>query len=272
MQPGDGPSRPSDNSSSVFDLPDIALSEVDFLEYLFRRARELDALEPIFPGMVFYNVPAYLMKNLWPEKLEQWKKDPELMGFAANESGWKGKLDNLQSRFNTFNRKVTLHKNFVMHGRYSIALCAAIDEQELNTSEVALCWISLQDPEIELIKRDDPASTFAYANQTFSHYRMEGQINLKKDDFKLIPASSYRRFGPVFMMREVTGLGAIALGLLAANGIQLEARQYIQQAGTNRQNGRPRKEDLLLARQYISRLCQEVSSRHALWDRMNSLP
>ncbi len=272
MHPGEEPLKNSSNpSSSSFPVPDISLSETEFLRDLYDRARQSGALDPLFPGMVFYNVPGYLMKNLWPEKLEKWKKKPALMGFAANESGWKGKLDALQSTLEPDTGLVSLNKNFVMEGD-SIALCAVKRMGHKDPSEIALCWIPLPSPGITLTAREDSESRFEYEGETFLHYRMSGQITLPPNETLLIPAARYRRLGPVFMLREITGLGAIALGILAHHGIALDAESYFRDCGNNRASGRPRKEDLIQAREFIARLCENVAARHPLWDRMNSLP
>ncbi|MCB1171285.1 MAG: hypothetical protein KDK25_13155, partial [Leptospiraceae bacterium] len=88
----------------------------------------------------------------------------------------------------------------------------------------------------------------------------------------------YRRLAPQFMMREITGLGAIALGLLlnkntgqtAEKALEAELESYCAEVGEARQKGRPGKRNLKWAGEIISRLCQKDSQIHPLWHRLNS--
>ncbi len=269
MQPGEDPLQ-DHSSRDSFWIPDLSMTEDQFLHELYSRAREFGVLDPLFPGMVLYNVPGHLMRNLWPEKLEQWKKKPVLMGFAANESGWKGKLDALQSRLDPNSGHATLQKNFVMQGSQCIALSSVPTAEAQSSSNVALCWVPLQDKGLQLAERTDAESRFEFGGETFLHYRMSGEVTLANQDFRIVSSSVYRRFGPVFMLREVTGLGAIALGILEHHGISVPSEKYLSECAQNRSQGRPKKSDLIQAQEFIGRLCESVPQRHPLWDRMKA--
>lgn len=290
MHSGEAPSR------EVFPIFDPDLKETEFLSLLSQKAMETGRLDPLFPGMVTYNVTLHLLSHLWPAKLREWKSKPKIMGFAANESGGKIQLSSLRSWYDPSGQKAYLDKAFVMQGPELIALCRIHDEQDNsgNTwnaadaksledagaaevdsitdrqNQVALCEIHSSSPGLKYERREDPESNFLSEGQSFHHYRVAGYAAVSSEQCQLVDSSAYRRFGPVFMMREITGLGAIAMGLLQRKGKRnaTEAEEYCLEVGQAREKGRPGKEHLKQAMEIIKELCQTGDSIHALWFRM----
>ncbi|MBU45123.1 MAG: hypothetical protein CMN76_18070 [Spirochaetaceae bacterium] len=293
MHPGEKPF----SKESSFLVPSLSLGETEFLQALYHEASRLGKLGPLFPGMVYYNVSGYLMKNLWPELYESRREqDGTILGYAANESGWQGKLNSLRSVLDTASGTARIDKNFVMEGPQFLALCrvtapahsdpatgeqkpqmsdhstgSEATEPESAASRLAIVLLSSEDPGLHYSLRKDPESRFESEGRTFQHFRVQGEAKAVR--FQIVSASRYRRFGPVFMMREITGLGAIAAGILNSAGqVPTDSLAYLERAGQNRANGRPTRQDLITARGFIHQLCESVTSHHPLWDRLDSAP
>ncbi|MCB1303498.1 MAG: hypothetical protein KDK37_04450 [Leptospiraceae bacterium] len=245
--------------SQLFDLP-----ERDFLESLLLKAREGNRLEPVFPWMVFYNVTLYALRNLWSARFQELKKEPRLVGFAANESGWKGRLENLRSVVDPQTGSATLDKAFVM-GAAAVFLCRTEDP-----SSLALVFADyLVDPALEKTVREDPESVFRWPEGELLHFRVKGQTRVSPQAIQLIPTSKYKQYGLRFMQREITGLSCIAAGLLQSANQDFELD--LDEMAVQRSSGRIRRETVEQSRQVIRRLCETQTDLHPLWKRLNSM-
>ncbi|MCB1138586.1 MAG: hypothetical protein KDK23_07515, partial [Leptospiraceae bacterium] len=232
-----------------------------------------------------------LLRNLWPELLDRWKQKPVMLGLAANETGWKGRLSLLRSTYDPASGMTNLDKAFVMEGSHCLALCAVTsldsgqaekENQEESQADaigadkspdrIAICRIPLS--EVQCTVRDDGESLFEFDGQKFHHYRIRGSLQIEAREAVVLEAGRYRRLAPQFMMREVTGLGAMALGLLQNSSddkaLESELQAYCAEVGLARQQGRPGKKNLKWAAEIIARLCQKKQDIHPLWHRLNA--
>jgi hypothetical protein len=90
------------------------LSEEDFLRRLEDDMAITGDLGELFPRMVAYNVPYFVLSQYWPEERTNLLKDPLFPAFCVAEAEWKGRLENLKGSLDLSSGRLTCEKTYVM--------------------------------------------------------------------------------------------------------------------------------------------------------------
>ena len=212
----------------------LDLSERDFHALLKQKIKETGEIGDVFPAMVGHNVPHYILQRLWPEKWESYHKDPAWVAFGAAEDGWKGRIDNINSRLtplssgsasgtasgeNRAQANLELSKSYVLDSEFLLGLCRLEDE-------FALCWIrsdkSGQTDSGQIwSSRDDVAVQFTRTldGRKFDHCRLQAKGILEGADYLPVQRRAYAALGMQIPRRELTSLAILSSGLLAHLGL-----------------------------------------------------
>ena len=192
----------------------IHLSETDFHRLLKRRIAETGEIGDVFPLMVGHNLPHHLLRKLWPERWTRFAENPGWIAFAAAETGWRGRVENIDSRIRSDAKGQVLHfkKSHVITS--DVMLILAKCDQDLALAFVPRSesqnWRTRGEPGVQMRSSD---------GALFDHHHVEGEQRLARDDFIRIDKKTYARFGIQLPRRELTSLAVIALGLLEHHGV-----------------------------------------------------
>ena len=187
----------------------LALAEGEFLDTLEQLMAESGNPGNVFPPMVSYNVPWFVLRELWPEAYEALKTAPVWMAFAAAEDGWRGRLDNLRSSAAPEGAlwRVEFQKSYVMTatrlllllgGAHGPALC------QLNPQS-AWEWVERVEPGLRLVSGH---------GRVVAHHRVRGSATVRTDAIFSPGRRAYSRVGLLIPRREVTGMAMMAIGML----------------------------------------------------------
>ncbi len=213
----------------------FSLSEADFL----RKLEEVMALTgnpgDAFGPMVSYNVPWFLLRELWPQAFEELSRRPLWMAFAAAEEGWRGRLDNIRSRAASVSggHHVEFAKTYVMTADRLLVLLAGTDGPCLALLAPSADW--------EWAQREEAGLHIASTRgREVRHYRVRGSAVVGSADLLAVPRRAYTRVGMLVPRREITGMAFLALGKLRhlGRGVPDELRAECDRVLEARAGGR----------------------------------
>ncbi len=194
----------------------LTLDERSFHEAIVARMRATGSVGDVIPAMITYNVPGFILKELWPAAFAEWLARPVFMAFAVAEEGWAGRIDNIHSKVRAVGDGFELEfaKSYVISCEAMLVL--ARDE---NGGELVLCrlprsdlqtWASRQEPGVLLTASD---------GTVYDHFRVSGKEAVKGENILPLTRRQYTPFGIRIPRRELSSLALISVGALDFLGI-----------------------------------------------------
>jgi hypothetical protein len=256
------------------------MTEREFFVAAQQQLRETGEVGDVFPCMVEWNVPRFILDHLWPEALSHFPPQritglPALC-YAASETGWNQRIQNIKSSAEkhidgTFH--LHLNKAYMLQATTVLLLLRLEDE-------FCLATIPLSDAQggLTLIERDEPHTIFNSSNgNAILHYRLSGTITVDAGNVHPIKERAYSVYGVQIPGREITGLALLAVALAdhhSYRGIE-DRRNWFREGEAlllaARENRRLQKEDISLAIELIEAFSKSPIQKHAIWDQWTSL-
>lgn len=256
------------------------MTEREFFVAAQQQLRATGEVGDVFPCMVEWNVPRFILGHLWPEVLSQLPPQritglPTLC-FAASETGWNQRIQNLKSYARAVgDGTFTLHLNkaYLLQATTVLLLLRLEDE-------FCLATIPLSDAKagLTLIERDEPHTVFNTSNgSAILHYRLSGTIAVEAGRVHPIKERAYSLYGVQIPGREITGLALLAVALAdhhSYHGIE-DRRNWFREGEAillaARENRRLQKNDMSLAIELIEAFSKSTIRKHAIWEQWTSL-
>lgn len=192
----------------------FGLSEEEFLRVLEETTAHSGNPGDVFPPMVSYNVPWFVLRDLWPAAHEALGADPQWMAFAAAEEGWRGRLDSIRSTVAREGERwrVQFAKTYVMTASELLLLVG-------SPQGPGLCRVSA-DPNWDWTEREEEGLRLVSTRgRVVAHYRVRGAAVVSDGAVFSPGRRAYSRVGLVIPRREVTGMAMMALGMLRFLGL-----------------------------------------------------
>ncbi|MCB1309853.1 MAG: hypothetical protein KDK30_16800 [Leptospiraceae bacterium] len=246
-------------------------SESDFQRFLIQTVRHSGQLGDALPLMIERNVPYYIMQNLWPSAWERFRQSPCRVAFAIAETGWRGRIDNLQSRVSEGGGGFSLlfQKSYVISS--DLMILAAREKDDF-----ALCYVPRDDSQ-SWQSRNEPGVKFDSTQfGVVDHHYVQGQCSLGPEEVCILKKRDYLRFGLQIPLREVCSMALLAYGILQYHGLDTEPIESTVNASISaRDKDRLGKEDLDSA-QVILRYFQDATGKagihiHPFWERVKQM-
>jgi len=181
------------------------LEEREFHSLLLTEARRTRNLADVLPAMITYNVPLFVLRNLFPDSLPQLFETTTL-SLAVAEEGWRGRLSGLKSRFTPENQTLLFSKSHVMESD-TIAVVSRAEEK------IALCLVPWQ--EISTTENRKELELASSSGALIRHFRISGQA--KMDRWILLPERHYQKIALQIPLRELTSLAILVTALHGKN-------------------------------------------------------
>lgn len=191
----------------------LELAEREFHEKITETMRRTGSVGDVIPAMITYNVPGYILKELWPAAFERWLARPVYMAFAVAEDGWGGRIDRIASRVETLQDglRLTFSKSYVIECEEILVLARAGD---LSGEEFALCRVPRTE-EQDWQSRGEPGVLLETSDgRKIDHYRVSATVELDPIDVLAISKRKYTPLGIRIPRRELSSLALIAASLL----------------------------------------------------------
>jgi len=256
------------------------MTEREFFIAAQQTLRETGEIGDVFPCMVEWNVPRFILSHLWPDVLSQYPPQqitgfPHLC-FAASETGWNQRIQNLKSyagRLGDGTFALHLDKAYVMQAE-TVLLLLRLD------GEFCLATIPLPDVQdtLRLTERDEAHTIFRTSTgNTILHYRLSGETVIEAGRVHPIKERAYSLYGVQIPAREITGLALLAIALADHHGYRgiEDDRNRFHDGETlllaARENRRLQKNDISLAIELIEAFSKSPIQKHAIWEQWTSL-
>lgn len=214
------------------------LREDEFLFWMQERILQHGNLSDAFPWMVSYNVPLFLIKRFWPEKINKIISSQNFVSFAIAEKGWHGNIKNLKSRLeknikqDAQEKRVCYHKSYVMD-------CDALLIAVRSEGQFAFIWTDAQkekcaeksnsqpdcDPMSKLdyqiwCSRNEPDILFQTTDgNIYDHFFVRGREMVDRQRILQIDLKEYKKAALQIPRREISSLAFLALCLLEYHGL-----------------------------------------------------
>ena len=251
----------------------INLEENDFLKLIQQTAAKTGQVADVFRSMVAYNVPNFVLKNIWVERWQEELKAPALLAFCVAEDEWQGKIDNIKSNVIRIGEKyiLTFAKSYVIEADALIILVRYEDDFAL-----ARVKVNFDDPGQDWQSRGEADIQFKDSDgNRYDHYRVEGELALAEQFFHKITRKEYARLGLQIPRREYTSLAVVASGVMQHHQIyddRLDAQ--VDQIMAERSSGRI-KESMQAATTIFEALMKNAGDKgielHPFWLRAEKL-
>lgn len=185
----------------------FALSEVDFCQRLEAVMAETGNPGDAFPPMVSYNVPWFLLRELWPARYALQSQRPCWMAFCAAEEGWRGRLDNVRSEAMPVSSGYSIRfaKTYVMTADLYLMLLRAEQGPALALVPRSSDWSWQERTEQGLHLRGSDG-------REVSHSRVSGEALIAAEQLLQPARRAYTRVGMLIPRREITSMAFMALG------------------------------------------------------------
>ncbi len=183
------------------------LSEEDFLRRLEDDMAITGDLGELFPRMVAYNVPYFVLSQYWPEERANLFKDPLFLAFCVAEAGWKGRLENLKGSLDLSSGRLTCEKTYVMQCDVMYILVWAGED-------LALCRVPRNPSQIWTSRQEDTVRFVSKTGAVRDHFIVSVDQILKSEEYVTLRKRNYVRAGMTIPRREMTGLAIVALGYM----------------------------------------------------------
>lgn len=247
-------------------MTDYQLDERSFLNLLEDGMAQTGDLGDLFPRMVAYNVPLYVLTSYWPAERDRLIGTTEFPAFCVAEAGWKGRIENLQGHLDAAQRRVVFEKTYVMQCDVIYALLRAGDG-------LAICRVPASKSQEWRSRGEDAGRFVSRQGVVRDHFIVRTDEVLEPDSFVLIRKRSYVAAGVAIPRREITGLAMLALGymrFLGEDTTYLQSlREQILQA---REHGRLDGEAVSAAGEIYNQLLRVLpGNAHALWSRAGQI-
>jgi hypothetical protein len=191
----------------------LDLSEVEFHAKITERMRATGFVGDVIPAMITYNVPGFILRELWPAAYAEWERSPVFMAFAIAEDGWGGRIDNVTSQLTPLGDGFELEfaKSYVLDCEAMLILARG---EFPGGEDLAICrvprgddqtWESRNEPGVRLETSD---------GRVIDHNRVRGKVRLTPADVLPITRRRYTPLGIRIPRRELTSLSVIAIALL----------------------------------------------------------
>jgi hypothetical protein len=242
---------------SLHELAD--LPEKEFHQALVQTLEKTGRLGDVFPAMVTYNVPLFLLKKLWPECIELIKKSRSI-AFAAAEEGWRGRVEHISSTIDE-NGVLNFSKSYVLESEKVLLLVRCREEKQF-----ALALINFSDAD-----QKDERKEIALQNSSderIGHYRIKG--NCQAEAFQKISQSAYSRQAIFVPLREASSLALLAASLLRRSGkssFEKECAAIMEARGL----GKIKREILEPVREILSAFYSADIEREPFWAEINKM-
>jgi hypothetical protein len=256
------------------------MTESEFFTALQQKVRETGEIGDVFPCMVEWNVPRFLLSHLWPDVLSQSPTQKitglPLFCYAASETGWNQRIQNIKSRAEkNGDGSFTLHLNkaYVMQAETILLLLRLADD-------FCLAMIPFSDAQkrFTLMERDEPHTVFNASNgNAVLHYRLSGTATVDSGRVHSIKERAYSLYGVQIPAREIIGLALLAVALADHHSFHAieDRRHWFREGETQlfaaRDNRRLQKHDISLAIELIEAFAKSPIQKHAIWEQWTSL-
>ncbi|MCE9599246.1 MAG: hypothetical protein K8S54_14885 [Spirochaetia bacterium] len=246
-------------------MKDLEKSEQAFYEEILATMRRTGEIGDVFPRMVAYNVPAYVLGVFWPEERTRLIASNEFPAFCIAEKDWRGRIENLHStvKDEAGNPILTFEKSYVMQcdTMYVVANAGA---------GLALCRIP-RSPGQVWTSRAEASVVFNASDGSSSrdHFIVQGKESLSPGQFIALTKRQYTVAGITIPRREITGVAMLSIALLEHHGVSVAPVRSKCDDILARRTGGLDKESVILATE-VFRFFQEHSrgiQLHPFWER-----
>ncbi len=262
----------------------LEANEGDYQRALQRRLEQTGLVGDVFPAMVMFNVPVFLLRNLWPDRYAALLKQPERLMFGAAEENWKGRLENLRARCvrGGESYKLTFRKTYVMDCDALIVLGMphGEDGRALDGS-VALAFVRRKDGDDAQTwtpRTEDGLTLERTAESDMSHFIVEAkELSVPADDVVVLDRAVYSKYGAQLMRRELTSMALLSAAMLRREQVMVpekfqENEQRLLEA---RDSGKLRGTHMARASAMLSTFFELAEAQpvtlHPLWDRIRAM-
>ena len=246
----------------------ISLPEKEFLPFLEETIAVSGNIGDGFPVMVAYNVPCFVLKNLWPARYNDLLQKPQRMSFAIAETGWRGKAANIQSilKLDEGRAVVEFSKSYVID-------CEALLVAVKCDDDLALVNLTAHAAGQTWQSRNENDICFTTSKgQVIDHFKVSGSIIIPGGEYQLVKPRDYARLAIQIPRREFTGLAAMALGIMKFHGVYGEDELLASLRETifsSRKESKIQKNAVVAAAAIIDELFKRVAAEklHPFWPR-----
>lgn len=246
-------------------MRDLEKSERAFYDDLLETMRRTGEIGDVFPRMVAYNVPAYVLGVFWPDEKRRLIESGEFPAFCIAETGWKGRIENISSRLSIADgNTLAFEKSYVME-------CDTMYVVANTDSGLALCRVPRNNSTQTWTSRQEPSVVFKSSDGkvTRDHFIVKGLVTLASNQFLPLSKRQYTVAGITIPRREISGIALLSLALLEHHGISVEEMNSLRSALLQKRTDGLDKDSVTIATE-IFRFFQKKAegiSLHPFWER-----
>lgn len=191
----------------------LDLSEADFHAKIKERMRATGSVGDVIPAMITYNVPGFILRELWPAAYTRWEDAPVFMAFAIAEDGWRGRIDNVKSALTPVGDGYELKfaKSYVLDCEQILILARG---DFPDGEDFAICRVPRDDDQTWESRNEPGVRLETSDGRVIDHNRVSGTVALARDDVLPITRRRYSPLGIRIPRRELTSLSVISIALL----------------------------------------------------------
>lgn len=255
----------------------LKLNEADFIIALQAMLLQGASEGDVIPLMIQYNVPLYVLKQIWPAKENELRGTSIRLAFAVAEDGWQGKVANLQSQLiapiskhSETQYKLNFKKSYVIECDAMLVLACYQDGLAacfVKRDESLQLWQSRAEHDMQLPLR---------AGGFIDHFRVQAQQDLDRGEFHPISQKAYARLGIQIPLREASSLSLLALAIMRRAGLDTDHLNSQAEALIHaRTRGRLKRSEMTMARIILNYFYESIENRslsvHPFWLRTKGL-
>ncbi|MCB1173943.1 MAG: hypothetical protein KDK39_10270 [Leptospiraceae bacterium] len=197
----------------------------------------------VLPVLIQHNVPNRILGQFWPELLTASRAASLRLAFAAAEDGWRGRIENLESRClarpDGQSWQITMKKSHVIACDRVIGLLRAPTTENSAAERLALLALDLAEPGIAGIHvsaRQEPGLRLPCSQSAGSgsqrpayvgHSRLEADLQLTMEQsgqLQLITSADYKELGQGIPAWELSSMALMAMAVLEHHGLRIDAQ------------------------------------------------
>lgn len=252
----------------------MALDEVAFIKELQSLLQKGAGEGDVIPLMIQYNVPLFVLHNVWPEKEAELRAHNTRLAFAVAEDGWQGKVYNIKSNLQAAGEKdhfqLQFQKSYVID-------CDAMLVLARYANDFAICYVPREASTQDWQSRGEADVLLPTRSGTsVDHYRVQADLSLREVEFQPISQKAYARLGMQIPLREASSLCLLSLALLRKTGIPCDTLKDHETALlAARARGRLKRADMQAAREILNVFYEKIEAAqlevHPFWLRAKGL-
>ncbi|MBE7438409.1 MAG: hypothetical protein HS115_08160 [Spirochaetales bacterium] len=189
----------------IYKISDLlGFSERELHIRLFAEVQRTKNLADVLQDLITYNVPLFVLRQLFPAACETLASGNSTVALAVAEEGWKGRLNNIQSRFAPPERRLEYQKSHVLESEV-IVVVSKVEP----TGQIALClsaWPALQNKE-----NREELQIMKSSGQPLRHFRIRGEATVEQS--MLVPFRHYQKIALHIPLRELTSMAFLVTAL-----------------------------------------------------------